>query len=170
MYNNYGLQASVQQAMMQNAGQQQNRNRMGMQQAFQPHPNPNMRYRPDPLMQNPQAFVQEAPNPYYTVYPDPSMYAPQISQGQYNAMMQQDYGQNPYVNMPQQPTAPAAPPQQQAPQVDDSWKDAIMMPNPIGSGEGYDGQWSYRQVENFRKAFGGSMENPVPATLRPFAT
>jgi hypothetical protein len=144
MYNNDGLQNAVQQAMMHNSGQQQNRNQMGMQQAFQQqHWNPNMQYRPDPLKQNPQAFAQEASNPYYTVFPDPSRYAPQISQGQYNAMMQQDYGQNPNVNAPglQQAASPQ--------QYDTGWLDEKMYINPnyaplhmkIGKTKQFNNEW-----------------------------
>jgi hypothetical protein len=109
------LQNAVRQALTQNAGgspaQNQFQHGMNMQNAFMPrqHWNPDMQYAPDPLKGNPQAFVQEKPDSYFTVFPDPSRYAPQISQGQYNAMMQQDYGQNPNVNTGQQPqqAAPA---------------------------------------------------------------
>ena len=110
------LQNAVRQALTQNAGdspaQNQFQHGMNMQNAFMPrqHWNPDMQYAADPLKGNPQAFVQEKPDTYFTVFPDPSRYAPQISQGQYNAMMQQDYGQNPNVNtQPQAPAAPAAP-------------------------------------------------------------
>jgi hypothetical protein len=110
------LQNAVRQALTQNAGgspaQNQFQHGMNMQNAFMPqqHWNQNFQYGNDPLKQNPYAFVQEKPDSYFTVFPDPSRYAPQISQGQYNAMMQQDYGQNPNVNTePQAPAAPAAP-------------------------------------------------------------
>ena len=163
------LQNAVRQSLTQNAGGSPAQNqfqRMNMQNAFMPRQhwnsdmeyapdpsrqhywNPDMQYAADPLKGNPQAFVQEKPDTYFTVFPDPSRYAPQISQGQYNAMMQQDYGQNPNVNTGQQPQQDAAP----STTVDYmKWLDGSIWDTEIRNASGK--EWSAKRLGDIGKGY-----------------